>query len=304
MSVTLDHDLRDRVPASAPASAPVAAGPDGARLRWWREATILLAFYALYSFVRGQFGSGAHHLAEAATNAQRVIDAERFLHIGNELELQRWFLQWPVLIRGLNIFYGFFHLVVPIAVLVALFRCTPASYRRARNALAATTGLALIGFSAFPLLPPRLLCDCPLGSGVDAGFVDTLARDGGLWSFGTHGVGAVSNQYAAMPSLHLAWALWCTIVILPVLRRRSTRALAIAYPLVTLLTIIVTANHFWLDAVGGAVVLAAGFGLAAAGARVGAVSWGQLLAPGTRRALHQGEDSVQVFPRVPAKAIP
>ncbi len=309
MTVIVDAELR-LPPTLRPTPADVvsvaAVSPDFSSrpvprpLHWWREVLVLLAFYATYTFIRGQFGSGAHNLVEAAANAQRVIDAERALGISNELALQQWFLQWPALIRGLNIFYGFFHFVVPVVVLVVLFRQAPASYRRARNALAATTGLALIGFSAFPLLPPRLLCDCPLGSGTDAGFVDTLARDGGLWSFGSHGVGAVSNQYAAMPSLHLAWALWCAIVILPLLRRRGARALAIAFPLVTLVAIIVTANHFWLDAVGGAAVLAAGFGVAALAERTGRVLTRRL----SRREDRGREDSVQVFARATTEAIP
>ncbi len=70
---------------------------------------------------------------------------------------------------------------------------------------------------------------------------------------------AVSNQYAAMPSLHFGWSLWCALVLVPRVRHRSTRVLAFAYPVVTLLTIIVTGNHYWLDAVGGAVVIGVGW---------------------------------------------
>ena len=73
---------------------------------------------------------------------------------------------------------------------------------------------------------------------------------------------AVSNQYAAMPSLHIGWALWCTLAMWPVLRHARSRVAFAAYPVVTLFAIIVTANHFWLDAVGGVVVLAAGWQLA------------------------------------------
>ena len=69
----------------------------------------------------------------------------------------------------------------------------------------------------------------------------------------------VSNQYAAMPSLHVAWSLWCACVLVPRLRHGWAKALAVLYPVVTLLAVVVTANHYFLDAVGGAVVLAVGF---------------------------------------------
>jgi hypothetical protein len=114
-------------------------------------------------------------------------------------------------------------------------------------------------------MPPRLLCDCAYGAGPVATtdglphFVDTLTLHGGLWSFDNSTMQAVSNQYAAMPSLHFGWSLWCALVLVPRVRHRWTKALAVAYPVVTLLTIIVTGNHYWLDAVGGALVIGVGW---------------------------------------------
>jgi len=246
-----DHDGATAAPGgSLDADAP--------RLPIWREVVLVLVFYGLYTLVRGQFGSAAMSPDHALRNAQTVIGIEQRIGVYNELALQQWFLQWPWLIRACNIFYGMFHFIVPIVVLVVLHRRAPSRYRRWRDSLAATTALALVGFSLFPLMPPRLLCDCALGSGADSGFVDTLSRYGGLWSFGSHGVGAVSNQYAAMPSLHFAWALWCACAVYPLVRNRAGRTVVVAFPVVTLLVIVVTANHFWLDAVGGAAVLGAG----------------------------------------------
>jgi membrane-associated phospholipid phosphatase len=152
----------------------------------------------------------------------------------------------------------------------------PASYRIWRTAILATTAIALVGFALFPLMPPRLLCDCPYGAGPVAAadgqpaFVDTLAAHGGLWSFDSGTMQAVSNQYAAMPSLHVAWALWCALALLPHLRRTWARVLALAYPLFTTFAVVVTGNHFWLDAVGGAVVLALGIGVASLWRRLNA----------------------------------
>ena len=90
------------------------------------------------------------------------------------------------------------------------------------------------------------------------GFVDTVKAFGGPWKFDSEEVAAISNQYAAMPSMHIGWSTWCAIAVWPLLRRRWTRALVLLYPLATLFCIVVTANHFWLDGAGG--LLAFGLG--------------------------------------------
>ena len=106
-------------------------------------------------------------------------------------------------------------------------------------------------------MPPRLL-DL---HGLHYGFVDTLERFGSLWSFDSGTMQKISNQYAAMPSLHFAWSLWCALLLFPVLRHWWTKALAALYPVATLFAVVVTANHYWLDAAGGAVCLGAGYAL-------------------------------------------
>ena len=94
--------------------------------------------------------------------------------------------------------------------------------------------------------------------------MDTLKTVGGLWSFDSGPVTKVSNQYAAMPSLHFAWSSWCALVLAPAVKPRWGKALIFAYPFVTLFCIVVTANHYFLDAAGGAVVLGLGFVMAQA----------------------------------------
>jgi hypothetical protein len=148
-----------------------------------------------------------------------------------------------------------------VTALILLFRRFPTRYARWRNTLAVTTALALIGFASYPLMPPRLLPPA-------YGFVDTLRVFGGLWSFQSGPVAHVSNQYAAMPSLHFAWSMWSALVLAPMLRRPWSKAVVALYPVATLFAIVVTANHYVLDAAGGALVLAVGaaggFALAAA----------------------------------------
>ena len=127
----------------------------------------------------------------------------------------------------------------------------------------------MIGFAAYSLMPPRLLDDpgqyggcqvyapeaaraAPPGAltapGCDEfGFVDTIAEYGGWISFGNEGMKEVSNQYAAMPSMHIGWATWSAIVLFPLVRRRWAKVLVVAYPFLTLMCIVVTANHYWID---------------------------------------------------------
>jgi hypothetical protein len=222
------------------------------RLRWWREVLYILAFYGVYTAVRNR-GLDVNSHTQARHNAFRVIRAERFLHSFHEQWVQhlfypsaKWFLKFW------NVYYGSAHFIVTIVAIVWLFRRNPARYPLWRNTLAFTTGLALVGFAFFPLMPPRLLP-------AHYHFVDTLQVVGGLWSFDSGTMQKISNQYAAMPSLHFGWSSWCAFVLVPMVRRRWVKALLALYPFITLFAIVVTANHYWLDAAGGALVLAVGY---------------------------------------------
>jgi hypothetical protein len=229
-------------------------------LRWWKEVLYCVAFYVVYSVIRNLFGSAAVEPEEAFANAERVIEIQRSLGLYFEETLQGWFLGWEWFLKAWNIFYGSFHFVVTAGALVWLFRSWPRRYPLWRTTLAGATALALIGFATIPLMPPRLMPT------VDPSYeyVDTLAELGGLWDFDEGPVAEVSNQYAAMPSLHFGWSLWSALVLWPMVRRGWLKALVALYPVATLFAIIVTANHFWLDAVGGAVVVAGGYLIARA----------------------------------------
>ena len=233
------------------------------RLRWWREAIYVLAFYGVYSWIRNQFGSSGSFSstsAAAVRNAERIIEIERTMGLFFEERLQAAFDGWSWFYWFWNVFYGSLHFVVTAGVMVFLYRRFPLRYQRFRTALAITTGLGLVGFSTFPLMPPRLLAaGPPYGATLaEYEFVDTLIVHGGLWSFDSGAMNAVSNQWAAMPSLHIAWALWCAIALTPVARSTLVRAAIIAYPALTLFAVVVTANHYWIDGLGGVVVLAMG----------------------------------------------
>jgi hypothetical protein len=244
-----------------PEPDPPASAILRSRLRWWKEVLYIAAFYGVYSFIRNTQGSATVSAEHAFSHARAVIRIERALGLFFEERLQDGFLGWRWFIQFWNLFYGTFHFVVTIVALVLLFRRFPARYPRWRNTLAATTALALIGFAAYPLMPPRLLP-------ASYGFVDTLEEYPTFWSFDSGGLKKLSNQYAAMPSLHFAWSTWSALVLYPMLRRPWSRALILLYPAATTFAIVVTANHYWLDAAGGALVLGVGsligFRLAAA----------------------------------------
>jgi hypothetical protein len=233
------------------------------RLRWWVEIVAMLALYVVYSGIRNKFGSATGNEIQAFTNARRVIAFERHLGLFFEENFQDFFLAHRFFLQFWNVFYGTFHFWVTGFALIYLFRKYPARYSFWRNTIVLTTLLALIGFSWFPLMPPRLLDDCGhFGACASYGFVDTLAQYGGLWSFDSGTMEEISNQYAAMPSLHFAWSFWAFLVLFPHLKHRWSRIAITLYPWVTLYAIVVTANHYWLDALGGALALAGGLSLA------------------------------------------
>jgi len=229
------------------------------RMRWWREVVGVLVGYTAYSIVRNTLA--ASDIDRARQHAVKVMEAQAHLGINNEADIQRWLFDRldqgaDLFFRFWNIYYGSAHFVVTIAAMVILYRKAPHRFPLWRNTAFATTILALIGFSLYPLMPPRMFD----GSGApNMGFTDTINTIGGIWSFKSDAIAALSNQYAAMPSLHCAWALWVAFVLFPMCKQRVSKLAVICYPIATIFAVVVTANHFWFDAIGGATTLLAGF---------------------------------------------
>src|SRR2546421_11104721 len=220
--------------------------PGTRRLRWWKEVLAVVAFDAVYEWTSAK-AAGAH--AVAGSHARQIVHSEQVLGVFREHAIQQWFLPHRLLIEASDLFYSTVHFVLRVVTLVWLSRRFPERYVRWRNALAWMTALGLIGFITYPLLPPRFLS-------ASFGFVDTLNVVGGIGSWDSALMKDAGNLYAAMPSLHIAWALWCAFALVPVVRRRWVKALLILHPIVPLFSIVVTANHYFLDAVGGVVVFA------------------------------------------------
>lgn len=232
---------------------------DGTVLYWWAEITFILVFYFVYSTIRN---SNQGSPSTARKHAYQLIEWQQTLGINHEHALHRWALDIRPLIIASNYFYGSLHFVVTSGVMIFLYRKFSDDYPLWRNAIAIATAIALIGFAFWPLMPPRLLPH-------HFGYVDTLDKFPTFWSFKRGAVNKISNQYAAMPSVHCAWALWCACALVPRLKHTWAKALAVLYPVGTVTAIVLTANHYFLDAVGGFMALGIGFLIARTFTRAG-----------------------------------
>jgi PAP2 superfamily len=262
MSLVQDQHTDTRSEIARPRRRSLPGGRrlrDGHYLYWWVEVLAIVAFYVVYSTIRNLHHGNA---AEAFQHAKEVMRIQRDLGINHEQAIQDWALGFRPLIVAANYFYGSLHFVVTGGVMVYLFRKWSNAYPLWRNALAVGTGLALIGFALFPLMPPRLLP-------AHYGFVDTLAKDPAFWSFNSGAVSKISTQYAAMPSVHCAWALWCACALIPRVKHWWAKVLAGFYPVATVTAIVITANHYLIDAPAGFVALGIGYVAARAFTRAG-----------------------------------
>ncbi len=207
-----------------------------------REALLLGTMYAIYTI--GRFVA-AGHTGPAYSNAEFAIDLESRLGLPSEVHLQQHALAIPDLAQWANGYYAFVHFPFTFAVMLWLSIRRPAAYPRVRWAMIALTGLALIGHLLFPLAPPRMM--------AQYGWVDTGVRYGQS-VYGAKPEGGLANQFAAMPSLHVGWAVLMAIVLIMVTRSRL-RWLWLLHPVVTVFVVVVTANHYWLDGIVSLILL-------------------------------------------------
>ncbi|MEU6281481.1 phosphatase PAP2 family protein [Streptomyces sp. NPDC047028] len=221
------------------------------RPRLWVEILLVGASYWTYSLIRNAV---PEQRAQALRDADWVWRLEHTLGIAVEEAVNHAANSVTWLIIGMNYYYATLHFVMTLGVLVWLYRWHPGRYAAARLVLFATTGVALAGYYLFPLAPPRLM------SGGH--FVDTVLVHHTWGSMASGDLKNMSNQYAAMPSMHIGWSLWCGLTIFALASVPWVRVLGLLYPALTLLVIVATANHFWLDAVGGVLCLAFGFAVA------------------------------------------
>ena len=198
-----------------------------------REALLVLTLFQLYRLARLLTAEESH---TARANAAEVLQLQADWHLPDERAVQQWALAVDGLAQVANAYYLALHFPVVIGLLVGLFvRHRDCAYRWVRDLLLLTTFASLVIHLAVPLTPPRML-----EGFVDTGVVHGMSAYGGLTA-------GSANQIAAMPSLHVAWS---AVVALAVLRaaRSRWRRLVLLHPVLTVLVVVVTANHYWLDA--------------------------------------------------------
>jgi hypothetical protein len=191
--------------------------------------------------------------AEAFANARRIVSAEQVLGLAWEQSLQRAFLAIPDLVQALNLFYFVGHFLFTAIFFVWLYHRSRDGFRSFRDGFLAATAISVLVHWLYPTAPPRL---------ADVGLQDTLLRFSGI-DIGSPASAAFSNPVAAVPSLHAAYAVGVGIGLVRFGRGPLVRAAGAIYPPLVVLTIVVTGNHFVLDALAGMAVLAAGFLVAA-----------------------------------------
>jgi hypothetical protein len=205
------------------------------------ESALLFGLYALWQFAGSFTVMGT---SGALPRGRWLWDAERVLHLPSETALQRLVLPHPLLVQACNLYYDILHFPLLGACLIWLYARHRADYPRIRTTVAAFTGISLL-IQLIPVAPPRLL--------ASTGMVDTAVQYG--QSVYAWGGGFDADEFSAMPSVHVGWALIVAIAVITVSRSRW-RWLAAAYPVLTLLVVVVTANHFWLDGIAAGLLVA------------------------------------------------
>jgi len=228
-------------PAGLAGAGEHASAP--ARSRWWVELLAIAWLLFLYDAVTNL---APLRLSVALGNARGILHVERVLQIDPELALDRWLAAHHTLGLVLSDYYDNAHFIVTLGVLGWLWWKRADLYRPLRNALVLVNVIGFVVFWLFPVAPPRML----------DGFTDVVAATGAFGSWHTGALASQANQLAAMPSLHMAWAGWCTLVLWRASERRFVRVLAVLYPCMTALAVLATGNHFLLDIVGGLLALA------------------------------------------------
>jgi hypothetical protein len=206
-----------------------------------RETGVLLALFALWQMAGSYVLMGPEG---ALARGQWIWRAERVVHLPSEAVVQQAFLHHPLFVQALNLYYAGLHFIVVIACLVWVFVRHRRQYPRVRTTLVLITAAALL-IQFIPVAPPRML--------PGDGMIDTAVRYGQSVYGSVAGFNA--DQLSAMPSVHVGWALLAALIVVEISGSRW-RWLALGYPLLTMLAVVVTANHYWLDGIAAALLLA------------------------------------------------
>src|SRR5918911_1475425 len=215
------------------------------------EAATLASLYGVYEVVRG---GGAATLAAARRHTDAIVALEQHLHLYGEREIQQAVHALPAVPVALGAAYILLHFGGTLGFVVWTYRRRRDRFALVRNTLIAATGIALAVYVLYPAAPPRL---------ANLGFAGTVST-GAHVKLRPNLLGSLYNPFAAVPSLHFGYALIAGVGVATLARKPAVRALGVVYPLVMLFVIVATGNHFFFDALAGAVVVAAAAALARA----------------------------------------
>jgi PAP2 superfamily len=229
--------------ALMPAAAGLALPRATTRPRWWGELLVIVFLAWAYDTV-----ANLAPLREklALSHGSDILSLERSLHIAPEAALNSWLVAHHTFGTLLSYYYDNAHFIVTFGLLGWLWWKRADIYRPLRSSLVAINAIGLLVFWRYPVAPPRML----------GGFSDVIASSHTFGSWHTGSLAADANQFGAMPSLHIAWAVWCTLVLWRLSSRAWVRTVAVAYPCLTTFAVLATGNHYVLDLVGGLMTFA------------------------------------------------
>jgi PAP2 superfamily len=219
--------------------------------RWlphgWLDALRQLALfggaYYAYRLVRG-FVDG--QVGQAFEHARSLVDVERALGLFFEPAVQAWARAHEWILTPANGMYVNSHFVVTTTFLIWLYLARNHAFYFVRNMFMISMGLALLGYMAFPTAPPRFM--------PEWGFTDTVASFVG--EAAENSANVLYNPFAAVPSMHVAFALMIAVPAVLLVSHRALKVLWAAYPALVTFVVVATGNHFWLDAALGVLVAA------------------------------------------------
>jgi hypothetical protein len=219
---------------------------------WVLELGVVLALALAYNIIRAiPHGSSL----DPYTHARAVLAAEGALFEHLEEPLNHWISTVPVLAVAACYYYAVLHYVATPTVFFLSRRHGGWHYWRGYWALITASGIALVIYALYPVAPPRLMPGIPIND------IMREFSEYGWWGSAAsapRGIGDATNQFAAMPSMHFGWALWCGMQMWG-FGSRAWRSLAVLYPTLLALVVLATGNHFLLDVLGGAACVVLGY---------------------------------------------
>jgi len=207
------------------------------------QIVLFCGAYWLYRLVRGQVWDQS---AAAFEHARDIVSLERALHVFVEPSLQSWALNTGWVDQVGSWMYLNTHFIVTTCTLAFIYLFRNEHYYFVRNMFMVAMGLALVGYVVYPTAPPRML--------PELGFADSVSDFTGVSS--DSNVNALFNPYAAVPSMHVGFALMLAVPMIRMARHRWAKALWAIYAPVVTAVVVLTANHWIFDAATGALVAA------------------------------------------------